>query len=61
MATIKITINPKNSDDKCFQYAITVALNYQNIKSNPERTSKIKSFIEQYDWKEIYFPSLNYS
>ena len=43
MATIKITINPKNSDDKC---AITVALNYQNIKSNPERISKIKSFIE---------------
>ena len=61
MATIKITINPKNSDDKCFQYAITVALNYQNIKSNPERISKIKSFIEQYDWKEIDFPSLNYS
>ena len=46
MTTIKITINPKNSDDKCFQYAITVALNYQNIKSNPERISKIKSFIE---------------
>ena len=29
------TINPKNNDDKCFQYA--VALNYQNIKNNPER------------------------
>ena len=27
------TINPKNeNDDNCFQYAITVALNYQNIK-----------------------------
>ena len=22
----------KNNDDKCFQYALTVALNYQNIK-----------------------------
>ena len=26
----KATINPKNNDDKCFQYALTVALNYQN-------------------------------
>ena len=24
----KATINPKNSDDKCFQYALTVALNH---------------------------------
>ena len=28
----KATINPKNNDNKCFQYALTVALNYQNIK-----------------------------
>ena len=24
----KTTINPRNNDDKCFQYALTVALNY---------------------------------
>ena len=24
----KVTINPKNNDDKCFQYAITAALHY---------------------------------
>ena len=28
----KTTINPKNKDDKCFQYALTVALNYVQIK-----------------------------
>ena len=28
----KATINTKNDDDKCFQYALTVALNYQSIK-----------------------------
>ena len=33
----KSTINPKNNDDKCFQYALTVALNCQNIKNNSER------------------------
>ena len=33
----KVIINPKNNDDEFFQYALTVALNYQNIKDNPER------------------------
>ena len=45
----KATINPKNNDDKCFQYALTIALNYQNIKNNTERVSKIKFFIDQYN------------
>ena len=26
----KATIDPKNNDDKCFQYALTVALNIKN-------------------------------
>ena len=29
-------------DDKCFQYAITTALNYHNIKHNPKRITQIK-------------------
>ena len=52
----KATINPKLEDDKCFQYALTVALNHEQIKNNPERISKIKPFIDRYDWKEIDFP-----
>ena len=43
------TKNPKNNDDKWFQYALTVALNYEQIKKDPQRISKIKPFIEQYD------------
>ena len=50
-------MNPENNDDKCFQYAVAVALNYQNIKNNRERISKMKPFIEEYNWKEIDFPS----
>ena len=42
----KATINPKNEDYKCFQYALTVALNHEQIKNNPERISKIKPFID---------------
>ena len=35
---------------------MTVALNHEQIKSYPERILNIKSFIDQYDWKEINFP-----
>ena len=49
----KATINLKNNDDNCFQYAINVALDHEQIKSHPERISNIKPFIDQYDWKEI--------
>ena len=52
----KSTINPKNNDDKCFQYAVTLALNLDNIDNHPERISKIKPFINQYNWKDIDFP-----
>ena len=53
-----VTENPQNKkDDRCFQCAVTVALNYEQSKDHPERITKIKTFIDQYDWKEIYFPS----
>ena len=33
----KATINPKNNDDNCFQYALTIALNHKQIKSHPKK------------------------
>ena len=53
----KSTINPKNNDHKCFQYAVTLALNLNKINKHPQRISKIKPFIDQYNWKDINFPS----
>ena len=53
----KSTINPNNNDYKCFQYAVTLALNLDKINNHPERISKIKPFIEQYNWKDIDFAS----
>ena len=44
----KATINPRNNDNNSFQYILTVVLNYQNIKKDPQRLSKIKPFIDQY-------------
>ena len=35
----KATINPKNNDDKCFQYALTVALNYEKFKKEYQKLS----------------------
>ena len=53
----KSAINPKNNDYKCFQYAVTVALNYDKINKHPQRVSKIKPFIDQYNWNDIDFQS----
>ena len=53
----KSTINPKNNDYKCFQYVVTVALNRAKIKKDPQRVSKIKPFIDQYNWNDTDFPS----
>ena len=35
------TINPKNNDDNCFQYALTVALNHQNIGKTLKEYQKL--------------------
>ena len=53
----KATINPKKKDDKCFQYTITVALNFGEIESDPEKVSNVKLFINKYKWKAIKYPS----
>ena len=46
------TVNPKNEDNKCFQYVVTVALNYEEIKWNLERVSNIKPFINKKSGRE---------
>ena len=54
----KCTVNQKNNDNKCFQYATTLALNFDKVTSHPERiTKKIKSFINKYNWNDINFPA----
>ena len=51
------TINCQNDDDKCFQYAITIALNYDEIEKHHRRVNKVKPFVDKYDWTNINFPS----
>ena len=51
------TIDCQNDDYKCFQYAITIALNYDEIGNHHHRVNKVKPFTDQYNWKDIKFPS----
>ena len=42
----KATINPINKKDiKCFQYAITVALNHEEMKKDWQKIIQIKSIM----------------
>ena len=53
----KATINPKNKyDNECFKYVIITALNHEKIKKDSQRISKLKPFIDNYNWKDIEFP-----
>ena len=36
---------PKNDDNKCFQYAATLALNQEQIQPHDETVSNVKSFM----------------
>ena len=47
----------KKEDNKCFQYAVTVALNFEEIKKDPQRITKIKPFINKYNWEGISYRS----
>ena len=53
----KCCINQKINDNKCFQYAATLALNIDSINKHHQRISKIKPFIDNYNWNDINFPA----
>ena len=53
----KSTVNQKNNDYKCFQYATTLALNFDRVTNHPERVTKVKSLINSYNWNDIDFPA----
>ena len=46
----------RTREDNCFQNALNDSLDYQTIKINPERISKLKSYINQYNWNDRKLP-----
>ena len=54
----KTTTNPINKkDNKSFQYAVTVALNHEEIEKDSQRIANVKPFINKYNLEGINFPS----
>ena len=51
----KATTNQKNEDGKCSHYAAYVALNQEEIKRDPQRTPRIKPFINKYSRNRIKY------
>ena len=43
--------------DNDFQNTLNDALNYQNIERHPQRISKLKSYVNKYNWEGIEFPA----
>ena len=48
---------PITNKGNCFQNALSDALDYQRIKKHPQKISKLKPYINHYNWKGIKFPS----
>ena len=47
----------KTNEDNCFQNALNDSLDYQRIKKDPQKISKLEPYINQYNWKGTKFPS----
>ena len=60
IAKKKAIINPKNeNDEECFKWAVIAALHHKEIKYNPERTSTLTKFEDNYDLGWIRVPLTN--
>ena len=55
LANKKVTINPKDVDDRCFEYSIVVALHHKEIQNHPKRISDSNLFSCEYNWWGIDF------
>ena len=44
-----------NNNKNNFQNTLDDALNYQSIETHPERISKLKPYINKYNWEGINF------
>ena len=47
----------QNNDNKCFQNSVTLSLYHEQIGKKNYKVSKIKPFINNFNWENINFPS----
>ena len=48
--------NPRNNDDKSFQYSITLSSYHEQIGKNYNRVPNIKPYVNNFNWEEFNFP-----
>ena len=53
----KEAIIDNNNNNNDFQNALDDSLNYQTIEKDPQRISKLKPYINKYNWEAINFPA----
>ena len=54
----KAVINPQNTkNDCCLAHSIIISIHSDEIGKNAYRISKLKPFIDRYDWSDANFPS----
>ena len=56
IAAKKAIINPKNEDEECFKWPVIAALHHGEIGSNSKCVSKLRKYVDNYDWSELKFP-----
>ena len=54
-----ISNNNNNNNNNDFQNALDNPLKFQNIEKDPQRISKLKPYINKYNWKGIDFPTVS--
>ena len=53
----KAIINPKNSIQECFKWAVTAAMRWEEIDRDNQRISKLRRYEDDFDWDGIKFPA----
>ena len=56
IAEKKAVINPKNTGEDCFKWAVIAALHHEDISNHPERITQLKPYVERYNWEGLEFP-----
>ena len=51
----KAVINTQNKDGECFKWAVIAALHHEEIKKDQQRTSRLRPYENQYNWKGLEF------
>ncbi|XP_057316784.1 uncharacterized protein LOC130657804 [Hydractinia symbiolongicarpus] len=57
VASKKAVINPKNEDEECFKWGIIASLYHTEIERDPQRISKLRPYVDLYNWQGIEFPT----